>query len=414
MRIKGLLQSGFPAFTHTTYRWYWWGQTLSQIGSWVQNVSLIWLVLQLTDSPFLMGVVSALQNVPAMLLSLHAGVLIDRLPRRRILLITQSALMLLSLVMAMLIGLGLVRYWMILVFAMGVGIVNCINNPAKQAIIIELVGREHLTNAIALNSASFNSARLVGPAVAGVLLGLWGATWCFFINGLSFLGVIYILYRLPQTSEYTPPVTNPKGTHSRTSILKEMAEGMKFVRQNPLLLLVIIIVGVISTIGINFNILVPAMAKYELGENALGYGLLMSSLGVGAIVGALFVAMQSYREPDVRVMMGGALGLSLLSVIAGTLSNYFAAAIVFGLMGCCMICFSATANSLIQTQSSDNFRGRVMGVHSLMNNGLPPFGNLYAGFLAELWGAKKTFLLSGLIMLLFLGVLALRKKKGSL
>jgi len=402
----GYLARTFPALTHGPFRWFWCGQIVSLIGTWTQNVGQAWLVLQLTNSAFLLGLVGALQFLPMLLLSLHAGVWIDRLPKRKILLISQSTLMVLAFVVAGLVGTGLIRYWMLAVLATILGIANTVDVPARQSFVIELVGREHLTNAIALNSAIFNGARLVGPAVAGTIMALWGPTWCFLINGASFIGVVTILAFLPSI---------PKGGQAiptvRRAVWPEIREGLAYIRHTPVISVTLGTVAVLSAITMNFNVLVPVLAKMELHAEVLGYGLLMSSMGLGALLGALTVAASSRHGPRKIFVFGGAAGLALFAIVLGLQTTYAGAALALGLMGWSMLIFSASANSLVQMTVDDRLRGRVMSVYSLVFGGMTPLGSFYSGTLAHFWGARLTFAFSGLLALLFLAGLALSKRQ---
>lgn len=399
-------RAAFPALSHKQYRWFWGTQVISMTGTWTQMVGQAWLVLQLTNSPFLLGLISALQFTPVLLFSLQAGVWIDRLPKRRILLFTQTSLMVLAFSMAILVGTGLITYGMLAVFALLLGMVNTIDMPARQAYFVELVGKEHLTNAIALNSASFNGARIIGPALAGMIMGLWGPTWCFIINGLSFIGVILVLAFFPQMPQGERLVSGPP-----RAVWSEVREGLQYIWQTPLILLGMIMIAFLSAIAMNFNVLVPVLAKIELEQGALGYGLLMSSLGFGAVVGALTVAVFSRNGPRMSLVFGGAAGLGIFSILVGLQSTYAGAAVMLAFMGWSMIAFSASTNSLIQTTVDNRLRGRVMSVYSLVFGGMTPIGSFYAGALAGLWGAKKTFLFSGLLVLVFLGILLWKRQR---
>lgn len=394
----------FPALTHPPFRWFWSGQILSLIGTWTQNIGQAWLVLQLTNSSFLLGLVSAIQFTPMLLFSLHAGAWIDRLPKRCILIITQSVLMMIAFALTFLVGTGLIQYWMLLLLAFIFGVANTVDVPARQSFVIELVGREHLTNAIALNSAIFNAARLVGPAIAGVIMGAWGPTWCFLINGISFIGVLGILVFMPSI-----PRGEPQGM-KQGAVWPEIKEGLIYIRKTPLILMVILMVGFLSTVTMNFNVLVPVMAKLELSQEALGFGLLMSALGLGALIGALTVAIRSSGGPQIHLLFTGAIGLSFFSILTGFQSQYALAALMLALMGWSMIVFSASANSLVQLAVDNRFRGRVMSVYSLVFGGLSPLGSVYSGTFSHWWGAKWTFIVSGGVSLLFLaGIFHLRK-----
>ncbi|MHB1651179.1 MAG: MFS transporter [Desulfitobacteriaceae bacterium] len=406
-KIKDLREV-FPALKHKPFRWFWGAQIVSLIGTWTQNVGQAWLVLQLTNSPFLLGVTSALQFMPMLLFSLHAGVWIDRLPKRRILILTQITLMLLAFALAFLVGSGQIRFWMLAVMASILGIANTVDVPARQSFIIELVGREHLTNAIALNSAIFNAARLVGPAIAGTIMGLWGATWCFIINGLSFVGVIFVLAFLPGIPRggLVPQMT-------KRAVWPEIWEGLRYIRRTPVIFVTMLMVAVLSTIALNFNVLVPVLAKMDLHQEVLGYGLLMSSMGFGALLGALTVVWFSGQGPQKFLVLIGSVGLGVFSILLGLQTRYSTVAITLALMGWSMLVFAASANSLIQVTVENRLRGRVMSVYSLVFGGMTPLGSLFAGSLSHFWLARKTFAFSGILVLVFLAILfSMRKKLG--
>lgn len=402
------IMRAFPALSHVPFRWFWGGQIISMVGTWTQNIGQAWLVLQLTNSPFLLGLVSAMQFLPMLMFSLHAGAWIDRMPKRRIIILTQTTLMMLAFILAALVGTGLIRYWMLLILAFCLGLANTVDVPARQAFVIELASRKDLTNAIALNSAVFNGARIVGPAVAGIIMGAWGPTWCFLINGLSFVGVIAILAFLPVIPQ------GCKAAVKQGNVWTEIKEGLSYIRMTPAILLGITMLGFLSAIAMNFNVLVPVMAKMELNQQALGYGVLMSAMGFGALIGALTVAMRSGSKPQWKTLFTGAIGLAVFSIILGLQSKYWAAALVLAFMGWSMITFSASVNSLIQMTVQNEFRGRVMSVYSLVFGGMTPIGSFYAGSLAHLWGARMTFLFSGILSIIFLAgiFIQLKCRKG--
>ncbi|HVJ50374.1 MFS transporter [Desulfitobacterium sp.] len=400
----------FPALAHGPFRWFWFGQIISLTGTWTQNIGQAWLVLQLTNSPFLLGLVTAMQFLPMLLFSLHAGAWIDRMPKRRIIILTQTTLMLLAFVLAILVGTGLIQYWMLLILALILGVANTVDVPARQSYIIELAGREDLTNAIALNSAIFNGARIIGPAIAGIIMGVWGPTLCFLINGVSFVGVITILFFLPINAPKSGSI--PK----QGKVWPEIREGLSYIRKTPTILFTISLLGFLSAIAMNFNVLVPVLAKLELNQQALGYGILMSAMGCGALIGALTVAVRSGSMPQVRTLFVGAIGLAVFSIFLGLQSNYWAAALMLAFMGWSMITFTASANSLIQLTVENEFRGRVMSVYSLVFGGMTPIGSFYAGSLSHFWGARVTFIISGILSLFFLlviGFLLQCRKKES-
>lgn len=400
----------FSALAHAPFRWFWCGQIISVIGTWTQNIGQAWLVLQLTNSPFLLGLVTALQFLPMFLLSLHAGAWIDRISKRRIIILTQTTLMILAFTLALLVGTGLIQYWMLLILAFILGIANTVDVPARQSFVIELAGREDLTNAIALNSAIFNGGRIVGPAIAGIIMGIWGPMWCFLINGISFIGVIAILRFLPSIPQYSRAI--PK----QGKVWPEIREGLSYIRKTPTILFSIALLGFMSAIAMNTNVLVPIFAKMELNQQALGYGLLMSAMGFGALMGALTVAVKSGSKTKWGTVFTGAFGLAVTSILLGLQSNYGAAALMLFFMGWSMITFSASVNSLIQLTVANEFRGRVMSAYSLVFGGMTPFGSIYAGSLAHIWGAGNTFIISGILSLTFLAGIGflVKRRKGEL
>jgi MFS family permease len=382
----------FPALKHRNFRLFWFGQCISLIGTWMQNIGQSWLVLQLTGSPLKLGYVSAIQFLPVMLFSLFAGPLVDRFPKRRVLIFTQSSLAVLAAILATLTRLGVVRYWHILVLAALLGIINTLDMPTRQAFIIELVGREDLMNAIALNSSVFNLARIIGPAVAGFLIGLVGIAVCFYLNALSFLAVIAGLLLMDITTA-VPLRTR----QSLRDVLQNIGEGLRYIAVKPLISMPLILLAAISLFVMNFNVTIPIFAKHDLGQNAAGYGLLMTAMGAGSLLGALALAARSKKGPRLRLMLGGALGMSVFLAILGLERSYLWAASTLLLVGLASITLTASVNTMIQLNSEDRMRGRVMSVYSLVFAGVTPIGSLYAGKVTDLSGAPGCLIISGLI-----------------
>ena len=367
---------------------YFSGQVVSLIGTWMQNMAQGWLVLELTNSAFLLGLLQAVQFLPQLLLSLFAGVIVDRVDKRRLIIFTQSMLALQALVLAVLVWTGVVRYWHVLVLALVYGLVNTIDVPGRQAFVVEMVGREDLMNAIALNSSAFNGARIVGPAVAGLVIGAVGMGMAFFLNGVSFLAVIAALVFM-RVVRIARPVTQGN------TILGDVAEGVRYILQVPEVMLPMLLIGLVSLFGLNFNIWVPVLAKMVLHEQATGYGFLMSFMGAGALAGALVLATLSHMGPRRSFLLGGVAALGTLELMATVLHGYWiSSALLFG-MGFSMITFSATANSMIQMIVPDNLRGRVMAVFSLLFGGVTPFGALLAGSVTSTWGVAGGFAVGG-------------------
>lgn len=383
------VKARFPALSFKNFRLFWAGQLISLIGTWMQNIGQAWLVLQLTDSAFKLGVVNALQFLPLTLFSLFAGPLVDRFPKRRILLCTQSSLMILALILATLTYLEAIRYWHILILAICLGLVNTLDMPARQSFVIELVGKKSLMNAIALNSVAFNLGRIVGPAVAGLLIGLLGMATCFYLNALSFCAVIIGLWLIN--------AQNDVPEREEKDIVREIREGLHYIRGKRMILFPLLLLAVISTFTMNFNVLIPAYAKESLGQDALGYGLLMTSMGIGSFAGALNLAANSKNGPSLKVLLGAALALSVLMAFLGFQKEYYFSCLIMLLIGFASMTFIASVNSTVQLNSENEMRGRVMSVYSWVFGGMTPLGSVFAGKISEAVGAHLSITICGLI-----------------
>ena len=379
------------ALRHRNFRLFWFGQMISLVGTWMQSVAQAWLVLLLTHDPFWLGVVAAIQFTPVLVLGLVGGIVADVLPKRPTVIGTQASLMVLALVLAGLSATGTVQVWHILVLAVALGLVNAVDMPTRQAFVIEMVGREDVANAVALNSAMFNAARIVGPAVAGLVIGVAGVTVCFLVNGLSFIAVIAGLAAMREADLHggarlaRPQSLGQVGAH--------LSEGLRYVRHTPVVLLAVCLVGLVSTLGMNFNVLMPAMANDVLGVGASGFGFLMSAMGFGSLVAALGVAL--LRRPRLSVLLVGAFALGVLEfAFAGIRFFPLSLAAVF-VAGAGAIAMTATANSAIQLAVPDKLRGRVMSVYMTVFAGSTPIGGLLAGWLASSFGSPVALAFGG-------------------
>lgn len=391
MGMRALIAADGPlaALSHRNYRLFYSGQCISLIGTWIQRASQAWLVLILTDSPFLLGLVGAMQFVPVLLLSLIAGVVIDRLPKRNVIIVTQIALGLQAFALSALVFTGRVQYWHVLLLAGLQGVCTAFDNPARQSFIVEMVGREHLMNAVSLNSAIFNGARIVGPALGGLTMDTFGPALAFFLNGLSYLFVVAALFavRVPHTI---------RQDRQGRRLALEISEGLAYARQTPLVRNTLLLVGMVGVFALNFSVLVPVLARDVLKQQATGYGVLMSFMGAGALLGALTMAYFSHRGPQTRLMFAGALALAGLQTLLSLRIPYFLVGVVLFLCGWAQITYSATANSTLQVNTPNHLRGRVMSLYSLLHGGTAPFGNLYAGAMSTAFGAPGGFLACGL------------------
>lgn len=384
---------GVTAFQHRNYRLFFAGQLISLVGTWMQQVAQAWLVLQLTGDPIWLGIVATAQFLPVMILGLFAGVAADALPKRRVLLWAQAAMMVLAFVLAALVISGAVQVWMIVLLAFLLGIANAVDMPVRQSFAIELVGREHVGNAVALNSAMFNGARIVGPAAAGLAIGAFGVAAAFLINGLSFLAVIVGLSLIDELDLQLPPrIARPT---SARAVVQNLAEGLDYVRRTPVVLLAVVVVGMAATVGMNWGVLIPAFAQRELGSDAAGYGFLMAASGVGALLAALRLVFGGRPRPA-RLAVGALiLGVASLALAASRIFPVSLALMV--VIGFGSILMAATGNTTIQMAVPDHLRGRVMSVYTTVFSASIPIGGLAMGAVASGFGTPVAIGLGGVL-----------------
>lgn len=397
--IKKFGSNNFHALSHKNFRYFWMGQCVSLIGTWMQNIGQSWLVYTLTDSPFLLGLVGTIQFLPVTVFSLFAGVVVDRFPKKKILLVTQTISMLLAFTLSILVFTHTVKYQHILVLALILGLTNTLDMPTRQAFMVEVVGKDDLMNAIALNSATFNLARILGPAIGAVVMEGVGAAWCFFFNGLSYLAVIYGLLKIE-------PIPYVRKSSSDKKVLHEIADGLKYIYKNPVLFKTVLMVTVMGIFAFNYSVLLPVFTKAVLHKQGDTYGFLMSALGIGSLIGALTVSLRSKSGPKTSVMFLSSVVVAIMLIITGLTTLQLAAALSLAITGIFNINFSTTANSTLQMNSEDEYRGRVMSVYALVFAGSTPIGNMFSGTAAGKMGASWAFMLSGIIILLFMVVIA--------
>jgi MFS family permease len=377
--IEVQLPRTFAALKHRNYRLFWSGQIISLIGTWMQTVGQGWLVLSLTNSPFKLGFVSMAGSLPILLFTLWGGVVADRVNKRNLILFTQSSAMTLAFILAALTSFKVVQVWHIVMLAFMLGTVNSFDTPSRQAFIVEMVGKEDLTNAIGLNSAMFNTARMVGPAIAGLLIAALGVAGCFWLNGVSFIAVIIGLALIRNTFQ---PEHREGG-----SPLKNLLEGLRYLWAHKVLLAIIANIGVSSVFGMPYVMLMPVFAKQILKGGPSTYGVLLAAAGAGAIVGGLTVATRGARVRQGAYILFGS-GLFAVFIFLFSFSHWLwlSLALLF-VAGFAMITQNVTTNSLIQTAVPDFLRGRIMSVYVLVFMGMFPLGSLQAGSVAQVLGA---------------------------
>ncbi len=383
----------FAALRHRNFQLYFGGQLISNAGTWMQVIAQGWLVYQISHSELALGVVGFASAIPSLLATPWGGVIVDRVPKRTLLILTQSGAMLLAFILATLAFTGLVQQWHIILLAAGLGLVNSFDGPGRQAFVVEMVGREDLPNAIALNSLMFNSARIVGPAIGGLLLAAVGAAWCFTINGISYLAVIAGLWAME---------LRPHGaTVSAESPWKQLLSGLQYVSGQMDLGGLLLISLIFSVFGISYIALLPAFVQEVLRQGAVAYGWLNACVGVGAVTGALLIANQ--RGTNWRgkwLFLANMLFPVVLTLFVFNTFLPLSFLLAFGLGAGFMIVFTMI-NTLLQTRVDDRMRGRVMGLYTLTFFGFAPFGNLALGALSARIGlsyAITSFAFVGLVL----------------
>lgn len=386
------LRRGLIAFQYRNYRLFWFGQLISVTGTWMQSLAQSWLVVDsLHANAFELAIVNVFQFAPILVLGLFAGVLADRFPKRIILMVTQTTMGILAAVLAWLVATGRVELWHVYALAFLLGLANAFDMPTRQAFVSEMVGREAIMNAVALNSALFNAARIIGPAIAGLLLAVLGAAWCFGLNAVSYIAVIIGLSMM----NVTPLVGQVTG-----SAVQRLREGLSYVRATPDILRPTILIGVMSMFGMNFNVWLPLLAANDFHAGASAFGLLFSAMGAGSLLGALSVAFIG-KGPNRGRMLIGAAAMGVFELILA-----FAAAIPlaigFGMgalagAGFCASNTTATANTTVQTTASDELRGRVMAVYTMVFSGSVPFGALISGGIAETFGTPVSIAVGAVV-----------------
>lgn len=403
-----MLRRTFRSLRHPNYRLFFAGQLLSLIGTWMQNVAQFWLVYRLTGSGIDLGLAGFMNHFPVVLLAPWGGMLADRADRRRLLLCTQAAAMLQAGLLAALTLSGHVQVWHVYVLAGLLGLTQGVDIPARQSFIIELVGREDLPNAIALNSSMFNAARLLGPALAGVLVSLAGEGVCFLLNTVSFLCVLAALWamRLPPR----PP------RESGDPALSAIKEGFSYAWKAPRIRNVLLMVALGSLMGVPYAVLLPILADQVFAAGPQGLGWLASSAGLGAVLGALALAMRREARGLGLWVAAAACGFGagLLCLAAASSLHLAMASLV--LVGLSMVMQMAGANTLLQVLSEDHMRGRVMSLFSMMYMGMVPLGSIWAGWLSDTLGAQGTVGLGGIVCVaggLAFGVAARRRGQGA-
>lgn len=366
---------------------------VSLIGTWIQAVAQSWLVFDLTKSVFLLGLVGFLSSAPVFFLSLFGGVFADRVNKKKILLFTQNAFMLLAFVLALLVQFKVVTPSQIMFIAVLNGIVMSFDAPTRQSIVVELVGKDRILNAIALNSAAFNSSRIIGPALAGIFIAAIGMTGCFYINGVSFLAVIIALLLIR--------IKPPQKRSNQMTFMKDLGQGLSYIKNHSIIMILISMVAVSSFFGVSYAILMPVFANDILKVGARGLGMLMAASGLGALIAALSLARMGDFRRKGRFLIVSSIIFAFSVILFAFSKSYVLSLAVLAVTGWASVSAMSITNTLLQTMVSDEFRGRVMSAFMFTFAGIMPFGNLVAGMFSQAFGVSLTVASSGIICALF-------------
>jgi MFS family permease len=398
---RGGLRQGFAAMRHRNYRIYWMGQIGSLVGAWMQSVAHPWLVLQLGGSPLQLGSVLALMFAPSLVLAPIGGVLADRMDKRRTLIAVNGVAMANASILFGLTITGVVEIWHLYVLALSAGFVNAIEMPVRQAFVAELVPQDDLVNAIALNSTSFNLSRVVGPAVAGVVIAAFGVGIVFGINAVSYLSVLIGLVRLD--TRLFRRIPRPERF---PSVRASLAEGVRYAFATPSVLWPLLLLGGMATFAMNFQTLLPVYARDELAMDSGGYGALFAAMGAGSLLGSLLLAFTARRRAMFGLIIGGGAVFLALEVVLGLWRHPIAAfALVVGI-GLASMLMVNTINVVVQNSVPDALRGRVMSLYVTVFAGTAPLGGLFAGAMAEAFGAPAGLVVGAVLATAVLGVVA--------
>ncbi len=395
----------FPALYVRDFRVFWIGQLISFSGTWMQSTAQGWLVYSITKSPFYLGLVATASSLPVLLFTLIGGVVADRLMKRKLLVITQTLSMLPALSLAVLIDLKLVTVWQIMLFATLLGTVNAFDVPARQSFLVEMVQKGRLLNAIALNSAAFNGARIIGPFFAGLTIASIGVAACFYVNAVSFLAAIAALLMIRTKSEagkglFLKPSADADSSGRLSVLIRDLREGLSFVRGEKNIFRILLLVATFSLFGIPFVTLLPVFAEDILKVGPKGLGILAGASGVGALIAAVFIAFKGEIEKKGRLMTAAGL-IFCAALLSFSLSkDYPASIMILVLAGWGMVSFLAVANSFIQLSTPDLLRGRVMSFYAFVFLGIAPVGNALMGSIAHVVGTDRTVSIGSFLCLL--------------
>jgi MFS family permease len=399
-------QQTFSSLKIRNYRLYFIGQAISLCGTWMQTIGQAWLVLKMTNSGTQLGLVAAAQFLPILFFGPWGGVIADRFPKRLILYFTQGCSAALAVILAILVATGTAQLWMIYLLALGLGLINAIDNPTRQTFVMEMTGKNQLTNAISLNSVLFNIARVAGPAIGGVIIATVGLAPCFFINTLSFIAVIVALAMMRQSELFPTPIA-PK-------VKGQLREGFKYVKSSKILTNVLLMMVIIGTLSYEFSVILPLFAQFTFHGNASTYAALTAAMGLGSILGGLYTANRKKIIPSMIVVSALIFGATI--IVSALMPNLILAFIALMLVGFFSINFTSLANTTLQLESSPEMRGRVMSLWNVAFLGSTPIGGPIIGFIGEHASPRWGLAVGGIAAIIAagLGYFSFKKSSGAL
>jgi MFS family permease len=384
--VSAAVRRSFDSLSVPNYRRYFAGQMVSLSGTWMQTVAAIWLILTLTDSGIAVGLTTALQFLPMLLLGAWGGLLADRIPKRRLLIVTQALMAIPAIGLFTVTATGVVAPWMVYLAVFAMGSVNAVDNPTRQSFVFEMVGADRVVNAVSLNSVIVQAARLVGPALAGLLIAGFGVVPCFALNALTFVAMIFALWGM-----------DPRGLHTEPVVAREpgaIRAGLRYVRATPELAVPLALMALVGTLGFNFQVILPLLAKFSFEGGAMTYGALVSAMAVGSIAGALVNGAHGRTGP--RLIAAGALAFGILALLGGVAPTLALEIPVLAGLGAAAVTFAATINSTLQLAVSPEMRGRVMALYSVVFLGSTPIGGPLTGWLSQTYDPRVALLLAGI------------------
>jgi len=383
--MKYHLRRSFNSLEVPNYRRYFAGQLISLSGTWMQTVAAVWVILSLTDSGVAVGLTTALQFLPMLLFGAWGGLIADRMSKRRLLIITQALMMIPAIGLLAVTATGVVEPWMVYLGVFGFGLLNSVDNPTRQSFVIEMVGPDRVVNAVSLNSVIVQAARIVGPAVAGILIATVGVVPCFAINALTFVAMIFALLGMDAKRLAEPPVAEREPGAIRAAL--------RYVAHNPELAVPLALMALVGTLGFNFQVVLPLLAKFSFDGGAMTYGVLVSAMAVGSIAGALITGHHGRTGP--RLIAGGALAFGVTALLSAAMPTLALEVVLLALLGAAAVTFAATINSSLQLAVAPEMRGRVMALYSVVFLGSTPIGAPLVGWLAQAYDPRFALLLAG-------------------